>query len=250
MLCPLGKPQPIVTYDKLEISDDVYIAHDNEFDGGKVLIKDPHRLLPPDFEKCTYCSTALVKVKDREYEQENGHLVRDYCLWYCRNCRFWQYRLYYDNSPGDCLPGPEHWVYVSKLREFESGLPECCNSELVSYIRRNPDFMHFCSPKYLEELVADVFRANFTNAEVMHIGKPDDGGVDVLFIDSEGQQWLIQVKRRETPKKAEGVSTIRNLLGAMVLEGALKGILVSTANQFSLRARQAAARAGQVGLTI
>jgi hypothetical protein len=70
------------------------------------------------------------------------------------------------------------------------------------------------------------------------------------LIDTESQQWLVQVKRRESADRSEGVKTIRDLLGAMVLEKSLKGIVVSTANQFSLRAQQAALRAGQIGMTV
>jgi hypothetical protein len=40
------------------------------------------------------------------------------------------------------------------------------------------------------------------------------------------------------------------MLGAMVLGKSTFGIVVSTANQFSLRARQAVAKAGHVGMTV
>jgi hypothetical protein len=84
------------------------------------------------------------------------------------------------------------------------------------------------------------FELNYDGAEVIHVGKPDDGGVDIIFVDSHKEQWLIQVKRRERADCAEGVRTIRDLIGAMMLEGALRGIVVSTAGHFTLRARQAA----------
>lgn len=148
------------------------------------------------------------------------------------------------------MPGPDNWAYISKLREFDVHFPNSCNSELASFIRRNPSILHSCNPKSLEKLVADIFRANYAQTEVIHVGKPDDGGVDVLLVDSDRQQWLIQVKRRESPKKSEGVSTIRNMLGTMLLEKSLNGIVVSTANQFSLRARQATVKAGEIGMTV
>ena len=85
---------------------------------------------------------------------------------------------------------------------------------------------------------------------MVHVGKPDDGGVDILFIDSTHEQWLIQVKRRERADSAEGINTIRNLVGAMVLEGAMRGIVVSTADHFTLRAQQAAKRLEKRGLHI
>jgi hypothetical protein len=98
--------------------------------------------------------------------------------------------------------------------------------------------------------VADIFRANHASSEVIHVGKPDDGGVDVILIDSANEQWLAQVKRRERQDSSEGVSTIRNLIGTMVLEGAKRGIVVSTADHFTLRARQAAKKLKKQGFYI
>ncbi len=74
--------------------------------------------------------------------------------------------------------------------------------------------------------------------------------MDVFLIESNGTQWLIQAKRRETPNSSEGISTIRNLLGAMVLEGGRHGVVVSTADHFSYRARQAVARAQNRGMEL
>ncbi|HMX25068.1 MAG TPA: restriction endonuclease [Blastocatellia bacterium] len=240
----------MTAYDAIEITADGYTLYDVEPDDGIASVRCVRYPLLLNLRKCTYCSAEIIRAQDREYQDDGDHLVRDYCLWYCRNCRFWQFRHYYEPSPGQCFPGAENVAFISKLREFDDKLPECCDAELVSYIRRNPSFFHSCTPKNLEKLIVDIFRANFTNAEVIHVGKPDDGGVDIMFIDTEGQHWLIQAKRRESSKKAEGVSTIRSLLGAMILEGALKGIVVSTANQFSLRARQASDKASQLGLTV
>ena len=114
------------------------------------------------------------------------------------------------------------------------------------YIRRHPNFLHSCDPKGFEKFVADVFRANYTNAEVLHVGKPSDGGIDVLLIDAEKGKWLIQVKRRGFQKPSEEVKTIRDILGAMHLAEARVGIVVSTAGRFSRPAQDAAVKAGEV----
>jgi hypothetical protein len=101
-----------------------------------------------------------------------------------------------------------------------------------------------------ERLIADVFRRNYSGAEVTHVGRPDDGGVDVVLVEAGGRQWLIQAKRRESPNTSEGISTVRNLLGAMVLEGARYGVVVSTADHFSYRACQAVGRAHKRGMVL
>ena len=125
-------------------------------------------------------------------------------------------------------------------------LPEGCNKELALHITRHPDLLHSFNPTRFEKFVADVFRANYTNAEVLHVGKSHDGGVDVLLIDVQEEQWLIQVKRRGFQIPSEEVKTIRDLLGAMHLGEARMGIVVSTAGRFSRPAQEAAIKAGKV----
>jgi hypothetical protein len=288
MTYQMKKNQQMTAYDKLKITLYGCMTYDEDDPSNEELICEDYNLVLPDLENCLYCSTKLLRIKGEDLQETfNGYLVmRTYCLWYCRNCRFWQSRVCNDPRNGEYFMSlPEwreyipslahwahssklrewreylkerqayisnitHWAYISKLREFDAHLPDSCDGELASFIRRNPNFLHSCNPRSFEKLVADVFKANFSNAEVLHVGKPDDGGIDVLLIDALHQQWLIQVKRRESPKHSEGVNTIRNMLGAMLLEKSLRGIVVSTANQFSLRARQAAAKAGHIGMTV
>lgn len=139
---------------------------------------------------------------------------------------------------------------ISKLRMFDPTLPNGCVSEMCQYIRRNPAWWNSASPLALEVFVADILRANYRSAEVFHVGQPNDGGVDVLFIDAEKHKWLIQVKRRESPTASEGVNTLRNLLGVMVLKESKFGIVVSTADHFSYQAQQGTRKAKELGYTI
>ena len=245
----MSKPKQMMAFDRFELTGSGYIFHDDDdpdFDDTTEEEIPGHPLY--DLKKCSYCSTKLLKVKD-EITPEDSH--REYCLWYCRNCRFWQLHLYSDPYRA-CIPPADHWAYFSKLREFNKNLPDGCSEELAVHIRARPNLLYSFNPTHFEEFVADVFRANYANAEVLHVGQPQDGGVDVLLIDVEKEQWLIQVKRRGSPNRTEGVSTIRDMLGAMVVEGVGRGVVVSTANRFSRNAIQAAARAkvGQYRMTV
>ena len=248
MVDSVGKPKQMMVYDRFELTGGGYIFHDDnpDFDDTteEEIPGDPLR----DFKKCPYCSTKLLKVADEVY-QKDSH--REYCLWYCQNCRFWQARLYSDPYRA-CIPPLDHWAYLSKLRKFNKSLPDGCSEELALHIRAHPNLLYSFDPTHFEKFVADVFRANYANAEVLHVGKPNDGGVDVLLIDAEMEQWLIQVKHRETQNIAERVGTIRDILGAMVVKGVRRGIVVSTANRFSPHAIQAAAKAkvGPYGMTV
>ena len=236
-----NKPKQMAAYDKFEIrGDEEYILYDDAYHAGEdeeTICKNPLQ----DVENCSYCSTALIKIEN-ETLQESMH--RDYCLWCCDYCRFWQARIY--SAFQACMPPPDNWAYVSKLREFDTNLPEGCSEELALYIRKHPNFLYFCHPTRFEKFVADVFRANYTNAEVIHVGKPHDGGIDVLLIDTGKEDWLIQVKHHKSQNHSEGVGTIRDMLGAMHLEEARIGIVVSAVKKFSQPAKEAAIKAGKV----
>ena len=234
----MSRPKQMAAYDKFEITGEGYILHDDAYlsgDGEETICKNPLS----NRRKCAYCSTKLLKVEDEIFQERSR---RDYCLWYCQYCRFWEARVYSDPF-GECMPPPDHLAYVSKLREFNTRLPDGCSEELAMHIRQDPYRLHFVNPKRFEKFVADVFRANYTNAEVVHVGKPNDGGVDVLLIDAQEEQWIIQVKRRGVKRQSEEVRTIRDMLGAMIVEGVYRGIIVSTAPRFSRWAEQAATKA-------
>jgi hypothetical protein len=191
-------------------------------------------------KSCPFCSTRLSIF---DYSSEGIAFLKT-----CRNCAYWQ--SFYDPRFSYDPRSSTYSAFISKGREFESKLPESCLSEAAQMIRRKQQIWNTIEPRKLEGLVAEVFRANYSDSEVIHVGQPDDGGVDVVFIDSANQQWLIQVKRRESPFAAEGISTVRNLLGAMVLNRALKGIVISTADHFTYRAYEAIGRAREMGMTL
>jgi len=204
--------------------------------------------------KCPFCSYKLFKAKYENKFPKNipNFLNLDYTqfgyLWYCSNCAFWQF--YWHEFIYDKFPSEEFWnMAISKLKSF-SNIPDCCNSEIAQYIRRNPSVWNNISPYKLENLVKDIFKANYSDCEVIHVGGPHDGGVDVIFIDSEDEEWLIQVKRRSSTNYTEGVSSLRNLLGTLIIHDRTKGILVSTADHFSYRAYKMVNRAREFGYIV
>ncbi|MEV0769967.1 restriction endonuclease [Nocardia salmonicida] len=172
---------------------------------------------------------------------------------HCEQCGYWRLNELQSAGSGerDLL-----WqdltltVCSSKLRSFDPKAPEGTLDEVAQWFKRHPSLYHTVSPTYLERLVAKVFQESDDYVDVRHIGGPDDGGVDVLLVESQTRQWLVQVKRRESPTSSESVSTIRNLLGAMVLKKSALGVVVSTADHFTYRAREAVANAASVGYTI
>ncbi|MGQ4620029.1 restriction endonuclease [Nocardia sp. R7R-8] len=172
---------------------------------------------------------------------------------FCPRCRYWRinnlqkdWGYYRADTWANC----KLTTASSKLREFNDVAPEGTLEELSQWFRQHPRLYQTVSPTYLEKLVARVFRELDTYVEVRHVGRPDDGGVDVLLVEDDTRTWCVQVKRREKASSSEPVSTVRNLLGALVLNKSTLGVVVSTADHFTTRARQAIEGAAEVGYTI
>lgn len=225
------------------------------------LLTSEHTLIYEDDPESNLRSSSRVTVIDNSFDLPSIDLLDpcndldtpEFCsaLEYCRSCRYW--RFHYsktDTFPRGCGLTLAYSSIAAKRREYESDLPDGVSEELAVWLRRTRAGWYTMNTRRFERLVADVFRRNHSGAEVTHVGRPDDGGVDVLLVESDGRQWLVQAKRRESPYASEGVSTIRNLLGAMVLEGARHGVVVSTADHFSYRACQAVGRAHERGMVL
>lgn len=200
-------------------------------------------------KQCAYCRTALeifehVQWDDPIEDEGIRELTPDYSrLAYCEYCGFWNWYSKTWNRGWDNHAG------LSVLKEFDASLPVGLNDVLARHIRQNQRLWNRLSPTRMEKLVADVFRANFRDAEVIHVGRPGDQGVDILFVDADSHRWLVQVKHRHSANW-EPFDTVQRLLGAMVLGQSRFGIVASNADHFSYAAECAANSAQSLGYTI
>jgi hypothetical protein len=208
---------------------------------------------------CPFCAQHL-HAREENYHNpfiEPGELDGDGLfvmsrLEHCRGCGFWQFSelrnatLIYRTEIFD---SHELTTVVSKLRAFNE-VPEDALNEIAQWFKRHPSLYQSVNPSYLEKLVGRIFAASGNFAEVLHVGRPDDGGVDLVLVEDENSTWLVQVKRREAADASEAVQTVRNLLGAMVLNESRFGIVVSTADHFTYRAHEAAKKASGVGYRV
>lgn len=247
------QPQPMEQYDCFEVKPDSCGIN------GQVIDADQYdriyRWIEGELlivQNCPYCSTQLLcansEMQEDKFYAEVSQISQ---LWSCSNCAYWHWynreMFDYIEDDGDTTETLYSTACISKMRDFELTLPEGCEAEIALAIRRNEKMWHTIDPYRFERFVGSIFKANFSHCDVMHVGKSDDGGVDLIFVDSQQDQWLIQVKRRESSTYSEGVNTVRNLLGALFLNDCLRGILVSTADHFTFRAYQAVGRANELG---
>jgi hypothetical protein len=199
---------------------------------------------------CPYCRCALgqKRFEDRALSEDQWHYNREYVLLFCNRCRHWEFEGTEGGSK--CMDGSNGVVASSVAAKFAEQLPAGCHSELAQHLRRRPDAWHSLSPSAMEYLVSAIFRANHSHCEVVHVGRPGDCGVDVIFVDSENTRWLIQVKRRAKPRKAEGFSTLQSILGTLALQGERHGIIATCADYFSHQARRERERARRQGFIV
>lgn len=206
--------------------------------------KNPFPLLS---NKCIYCQNSIFHSQIEEFEEEDFLKIK--ALEYCDNCAYWRWHNLHIETDVDYLAS-SYESFMSKIKEFDNRLPDGVISDFASWVRRDQRRWNTMKPYALELLVADIFKHNFHPCEVFHVGKTNDGGVDVIFVDSGKRRWLVQVKRRESSKSSEPIDTLRNLLGAMLLRDSSYGIIVSTADHFTSYARKAQKEAGERGFSI
>jgi restriction system protein len=161
--------------------------------------------------------------------------------WECEKCGWWEYSFYsYMNDDSGWEVNYKDWeltVNSAILREFEVGSNSIPIEILKSYISKKEDEIFHIHHKKMEELVASIFR-NHYNCEVQIVGKSNDGGVDLILINSD-EPIMVQVKRRTDRGKTESVKEIRDLIGATLLSDSRKCIFVTTADHFSKSAMKA-----------
>lgn len=192
-------------------------------------------------------STRLERYGDEAIGKELSHYLwgdATFQVWACV-CGFWQ-------SANIDMQGPslEGSIATSKLATFPDSLPPGISLEIARALVQGTKSLRDVQPTLLEKLVASVFRANYEHADVRHVGRPSDGGVDVVLVESANSEWLVQVKHHVKDKTAESVTAVRHLLGTLVLEERTRGVVVSTADHFSHFAAKATDKAQRLGYEI
>jgi hypothetical protein len=156
----------------------------------------------------------------------------------CPNCGWWdteeQLHAEYPD-PSDSTHYEAFSIHRrALLREFDVDGSDVPLTALRRHILAHPRALHQLDPHRLERLVESVFK-DFMACEAVHLGGPNDGGVDLVLINGS-RRYVVQVKRRQSPTTAESVSCVREFVGAMVIAGETRGMFVSTAPFFSRQA--------------
>jgi len=148
----------------------------------------------------------------------------------CDNCGWWKVLAEYVDTYTDSFNAN---YYFGNVKHYSPSDIEVPILALRSYLKNKPSHMAQVHPHVFEKLIQDCLRSEFDPCEVHHVGRTGDGGVDLILVVSDKESYLVQVKRRSDLTKNEGVKVVRELNGVLFKEGKSKGMVVTTAKDYT-----------------
>lgn len=235
-----------IQYNILDYSEHVCDCHVYHDHGGKrklLRLPDDYKRLYEKKGYCPFCKQFTTKVFDEYRTDEYKNHWDALEVWECEICGWWECSGRYEDE-NDWTPNEDDYRRYSAiygvLRKFESGSKNLPVESLVVELKKNQSVLYEIHPTKLEELAQYVFSAYY-DCTVKHVGKSHDGGIDLIIVDKD-DPVLVSVKRRSKKDSVESVSTIRDLLGAMLIEGRARGLVLSTACRFSISSKKVIAK--------
>jgi hypothetical protein len=105
-------------------------------------------------------------------------------------------------------------------------------------LRNHPKHLAHVNSRVFEELIADCLTSAFPTSEVIKVGGSGDRGIDIMLLNTSGEKYLVQIKRRSNIEKNESVEVVRLLNGVLFRENAAKGLVITTAKNYTRAAVQ------------
>ena len=194
-----------------------------------------------------FCPFCKKKIDNKIYHKTNNKIYWCSAVEYetviqCPQCGWWEHAYTFSSDDIDeGLRATSLELTQAVLRTYEYNSNNIPIEVLNKYIAKNPEKIYGINDKKMEELVANVFK-DFMDCEIKIVGKSHDGGKDLILLNGD-KQTFVQVKRRTQSDKVESVSSIRDLIGASILDDADACVFVTTADHFSDPAKEAAKKA-------
>ena len=201
---------------------------------------------------CIFCGTTLVRDQEDEqkievYETLNygmSDMFATICqavIGICPACGWWKYGV--GTSMGGKSPAfiETESASLKKLDLTDLSIPL---ADVRAYLTARYHRRFELHPRVFEEVVAAVFRDHGYNSRATAYS--GDGGIDVVLENGAGGTIGVQVKRY---RGRVGVEQIRELTGALVIEGHTRGIFVTTSG-FQSGAGITARKSGDRGYPI
>jgi hypothetical protein len=186
---------------------------------------------------CKYCGSFVKTAFAPSRFQGVKHFAFD-----CDVCGWWKLARIVEEADQwpEAMTAEQVFVAVGQVRRFQIADLNIPLSELRVFLDKHPDYVTNVNSTVFERLVQDCLRSKYPGAEVRHVGRSGDKGIDIKLITTEGDIYLVQVKRRTKLGTNEGVKAVRELNGVLFREGVAKGMVVTTAANFTKAAREEA----------
>ena len=176
-------------------------------------------------DPCVYCGKALSLT--RHIDASTLHLQT------CANCGWWALTKIAREVEANYVIQRYGVAKFFAIDDLNAPL-----DSLRQFLKDHPDHVAHVNPHRFELLMAECLKDYFGPCEVIHTGRSGDGGVDIKLVCTDGDTYLVQVKRRTHLDRPEGVRVIRELNGVLFREGQAKGMIITTAERFSAHADQ------------
>ena len=175
----------------------------------------------------------------------NGLSKREHCAstWsrqevvICPNCGSWKYWHEFDDGMGDAEVEEEA---CSKLISFKIDDPQIPIDLINQYLAKHPNKISHIHHFKFEEVISSIYKEVY-GYEIITTKQTRDNGVDLFFFDANGTRAAVQVKQRKNPQKAVGISVLRDLIGAAVINK-VKDIHLVTNARFSKEVKKQASK--------
>ncbi|MBR1231697.1 restriction endonuclease [Bradyrhizobium sp. AUGA SZCCT0182] len=174
------------------------------------------------WKDCPFCAASMRSRTDKK----ESHVLAE-----CESCGFW--RVAHIKNVGGFQSGEPVLASrgVAKLYEVDS--LDVPLADLRRFLKRDPLHLAHVNPFVFEELVASCLRSVFPDSELIKVGGRRDRGIDLMLLQTSGENYLVQIKRRSNIQKNEGVDVVRQLNGVIFRENAAKGLVITTAKRYT-----------------
>lgn len=185
------------------------------------------------FKHCPHCKDALV-AQTLSKEGFRTLYVND-----CPQCGWWETEHVLSEAFDSFgfRHGAKSFHRRAVLKSFAVSSADVPIENLCEYLTQHPQRLEDVDPGKLEELVGHVFRETH-QCEVSYVGGPHDRGIDLYFVRGD-QEMAVQVKRRALRRGGQPASSVREFVGAMVIQGAVRGIFVTSGGFSKAATREA-----------
>ncbi len=201
---------------------------------------------------CVFCGFKLVRDYDDEqkielFDSMNYGMSDNFAttctavLGICPACGWWKYGV--GTNVGG-MPPTSFEIKFASLRTLDLTDKSIPIGDIRAYLTARYESRFEVHPRVFEEVVASVFRDHGFKARATAYS--GDGGIDVVLDGPNGSTIGVQVKRY---KNRIAVDQIRELTGALVIEGHTRGIFVTT-SEFQAGASATARRSAERGYPI